>query len=118
MVLKIMKRLFRIVAVSVLMLMASCINEDFNYRLSDLEKRVSALEELCSKMNTNISSLQTLVTALQQNDYITSVTPVKEGDVVIGYTISFVKNSPITIYHGKDGADGKDGTDGAPGKVG
>ena len=28
----------------------------------------------------------------------------------IGYTITFSKSNPITIYHGKDGQDGEDGT--------
>ena len=28
----------------------------------------------------------------------------------IGYTITFSKGNPITIYHGKDGQDGEDGT--------
>lgn len=41
--------------------------------LNDLENRVTKLEELCKQMNTNISSLQTIITALQNNDYITSV---------------------------------------------
>lgn len=41
--------------------------------LNDLENRVEKLEELCKQMNTNISSLQTIITALQNNDYITSV---------------------------------------------
>lgn len=27
----------------------------------------------------------------------------------IGYTITFSKGNPITIYHGKDGQDGEDG---------
>ena len=41
--------------------------------LNDLENRVEKLEELCKQMNTNISSLQPIITALQNNDYITSV---------------------------------------------
>ena len=81
---------------------------DLTNRVENLENRVSALEEECRKINTNVAALQTIVSALQQNDYITAVTPINEGEKVIGYTISFVKNSPITIYHGKDGADGKD----------
>lgn len=78
-------------------------------QINDLENRVTALEQLCQQMNTNISSLQTIVNALQERDYITSVTPIKEGDAVIGYTINFAKNDPITIYHGKNGTNGADG---------
>lgn len=69
-------------------------------------------------MNTNISSLQTIVTALQNNDYITEITPVMQDGIEIGYTIRFNKSNPITIYHGKDGQNGTDGSDGKPGADG
>ncbi|WP_334128669.1 PL29 family lyase N-terminal domain-containing protein, partial [Alistipes finegoldii] len=68
------------------------------------------LEELCKQMNTNISSLQTIVTALQNNVYVTGTTPLMKDGKEIGYTITFSKGNPITIYHGKDGQDGEDGT--------
>ena len=93
-------------------------------RVDNLENRVAKLEELCKQMNTNISSLQTLVNALQNNDYITGVTPITKNGETIGYTITFTKSQPITIYHGEDGkdgqngADGKDGADGTTGKDG
>lgn len=63
-------------------------------------------------MNTNITSLQTVVNALQENDYITSVNPVYNGNEIIGYTISFSKSEPITIYHGSNGEKGEKGEDG------
>ncbi len=97
---------------------SNSIDDSFNDRLNDLENRVAKLEELCNKMNTNISSLQTIITALQTNDYITSITPITENGIEIGYTIAFSKASPITIYHGKDGQDGNDGKDGTNGKDG
>ena len=50
--------------------------------------------------------MQTIVTALQNNDYITSVDPLTENGKVVGYTIKFAKSNPIVIYNGKDGADG------------
>ncbi len=87
----------------------------------DLDGRLEKLEEECQKMNTNIEALQTLVTALQNHDTITSIAPIKQGDEIIGYTITFSQSEPITIYHGtdgKDGADGEDGKDGADGKDG
>lgn len=77
--------------------------------LRDHESRILKLETLCNQMNTNISSLQAIVTALQQNDYITSVSPIYEGTRIIGYTISFNRSSPVTIYHGEDGKNGVDG---------
>ena len=65
-----------------------------------------ALQRLCNETNTNLSSLQAIVTALQSNDYITSVDPLTENGKVVGYTIKFAKSNPIVIYNGKDGADG------------
>lgn len=87
-------------------------------RVNNLESRVLKLEQLCQQMNTNISSLQTIVSALQNNDYVTGVVPVTEGGKTVGYTISFTKSQPVTIYHGKDGVDGKNGTDGKDGQNG
>ena len=87
-------------------------------RVDDLENRVTKLEELCKQMNTNISSLQALVNALQDNDYITGVTPITKDGETIGYTISFAKRAPITIYHGEDGKDGQDGKPGEDGNDG
>ena len=87
-------------------------------RVNNLESRVLKLEQLCQQMNTNISSLQTIVSALQNNDYVTGVVPVTEGGKTVGYTISFTKSQPVTIYHGKDGVDGKNGIDGKDGQNG
>lgn len=87
-------------------------------RVDDLENRVTKLEELCKQMNTNISSLQALVNALQDNDYITGVTPITKDGETIGYTISFAKSAPITIYHGEDGKDGQEGKPGEDGNDG
>ena len=73
----------------------------------DMGSRLAALEELCSRLNTNIVSLQQIVEALQGNDYVTGV--VENGETV-GYTISFSKSGPVTIYHGKKGENGQNGT--------
>ena len=81
--------------------------------IHQLDGRVTSLEELCKQMNGNISSLQKLVQALQDNNSITKVTPIKEGEKVIGYTISFTKGEPITIYHGEKGEQGDKGDDGS-----
>lgn len=59
--------------------------------------------------------MQTIVNALQQNDYITGVTPITEGGNTIGYTITFAQNKPLTIYHGKDGEKGEQGNKGEDG---
>ena len=104
--------------VAVLLVFAACSQYDdsaLSGRVTNVENRLLALEQLCSQMNTNISSLQALVNALQNSDYVTSVIPVSQNGETIGYTICFAKNSPITIYHGKDGQDGKKGENGADG---
>ena len=79
-------------------------DSELRKQIADLDGRLTTLEKLCAQMNANISSMQTIVNALQQNDYITGVTPITEEDNTIGYTITFVKNKPITIYHGKNGS--------------
>ena len=87
-------------------------------QIMDHESRLVKLEALCNQMNTNIQSLQAIVTALQNNDYVTNVAPIKENGKDIGYTISFSKSGSVTIYHGADGKDGSNGKDGADGKDG
>ena len=83
--------------------MVSCYDDTRLWEeLQKHEERIAALETLCSQMNTNISSMQSVVNALQTNDFITAVTPITEGNVVVGYTITFGKSAPITIYFGNN----------------
>lgn len=93
-------------------------DSDIWSELKDHEERILKLETLCNQMNTNITSLQTIIIALQNNDYVTNITPIKEGSKEIGYTITFAKSGSITIYHGRDGENGKDGVNGTDGKDG
>ena len=81
-------------------------------------KAFEALQTLVSQMNSNISALQKAVQALENNDYVTAITPMTENGKVVGYSITFAKSGPIVIYHGKDGADGKPGADGTDGNDG
>lgn len=107
-----MKRLLTIFAAMALLLAAGCSKYDdsaLSGRLDDLEGRIAQLEELCKQTNTNISSLQTVVSAVQNGDYIKEVTPVMQDGKEIGYTITFEKCDPITIYHGKGGDKGENG---------
>lgn len=112
-----MKKLLTFTALLAVVAFTSCKYDDDDIwnSVHGLENRVTKLEELCKQMNTNISSLQTIVTALQNNDYVTGITPVMQGGKEVGYTITFSKSNPITIYHGKDGQNGEDGTDGKDG---
>ena len=112
-----MKKLLTLVVTFTTVMLSSCKYDDGALwdSVHGLEDRVAKLEELCKQMNTNITSLQTIINALQDNDYITSITPVMRDGKEIGYTITFSKSDPITIYHGEDGQDGEDGTDGIDG---
>ena len=72
-----------------------------------------------AKINSNISAIQAAIEALESNDYVQKVTPVKdeEGNV-IGYTLQFAFTGDVTIFHGEDGKDGEDGEDGKDGADG
>ena len=107
-----MKKLLAFAALFAVVALTSCKYDDDDLwnSVHGLENRVAKLEELCKQMNTNISSLQTIVTALQNNVYVTGTTPLMKDGKEIGYTITFSKGNPITIYHGKDGQDGENGT--------
>ena len=123
-----MKKLLLLFSAALTMLFTGCTQfddtriwdaiDELEDLFDDLDNRVEDLEEACEKMNTNIEALQTLVAALQANDTITSIAPIKQGDKVVGYTISFSKSGPITIYHGNDGKDGANGEDGKDGDNG
>lgn len=110
-----MKRFFYAAIVSLLFSFVGCSDYDdsaLTNRVDDLEDRVSKLEALCREMNTNISSLHGIIQAMQENDYITDVSPIVEGGKTVGYRISFAKGESIDIYNGKDGEDGAPGEDG------
>ena len=115
-----MKKLLTFAALLAVVALTSCKYDDDDLwnSVHGLENRVAKLEELCKQMNTNIASLQTIVTALQNNVYVTGTTPFMQDGKEIGYTITFSKGNPITIYHGKDGQDGQDGEDGTTPTIG
>ena len=115
-----MKKLLAFAALFAVVALTSCKYDDDDLwnSVHGLENRVAKLEELCKQMNTNIASLQTIVTALQNNVYVTGTTPFMQDGKEIGYTITFSKGNPITIYHGKDGQNGEDGEDGTTPTIG
>lgn len=100
-----MKKILKFILLLSLVLSSflSCSDSGLQDKFDSLEARVSALEKLSAQLNTNISAIQTVITALQNNDFITSVSEIKEGDRVIGYTINFSKSGNITLYHGEEG---------------
>ena len=112
-----MKKIHLLLLGLTICLFSACHNELWE-AIDGLDSRVTKLEELCKEMNTNITSLQTIVDVLQSNDFITSIVEIKKDGKVVGYTITFGKHDPITIYHGQDGKDGQNGQNGADGKDG
>lgn len=113
-----MKKLQYILLVLVLVL-ASCNNKDSIWNvMGDMDSRVSTLETLCQEMNTNIAALETLIKAQNNGDYITNITEIRNGNAIVGYTITFKNSDPITIYNGTNGKDGRDGVDGYKPTVG
>ena len=103
-----MKKYYGILCLLVLSILSCSKYDDseiWDY-VKEMNSRLTALEEKCREMNTNISSLQTIVSAAENGDYITNVAPITKDGKTIGYTISFKKADPITIYNGKDGTNG------------
>lgn len=101
------KHIKLLLAAVVVSLAFGCSREkDLDSRLTDLEGRVAALEILCNQMNSNLSSIQTIVSAMEKGDYITNVSPLVENGKTVGYTITFAKGQPISIYNGQNGAAG------------
>lgn len=114
------KRFFSALSLFALSLMTfSCYDDsDLWESVNDLNSRVQTLESMCSAMNTNISSVQSLVASIQSGAYITSVNPLTENGVEVGYMVTLSDGQNLTIYHGKDGADGVNGTNGENGADG
>ena len=95
-------------------------NQTLEERIKENADRIAALEKKCKEMNSNLDALQKAVQALQENDFVKSITPLydKDGVTIIGYRISFVKSGEISVFAGKNGKDGDDGKPGKPGNDG
>ena len=95
-------------------------NQTLEEKIKENADRIAALEKKCEEMNFNLDALRRSVQALQDNDFVKSITPLydKDGATVIGYRISFVKSGEISVFAGKNGKDGEDGKPGKPGNDG
>lgn len=71
----------------------SCAKE---YDDGELRGRIESLEAWQETVNGQIVALQGLVSALENKDYVTSVTELADKS---GYVIAFSKSGPVTIYH-------------------
>ena len=80
--------------------------DELNELHSEVDELKMRLDELCEEVNTNMESLTAILEAIQKNDFVKSIVPIKEGDVEIGYVITFSQSGSVTIYHGERGSDG------------
>lgn len=99
----------RILFILSLLFLVSC-SEEYAEIKSELSEISMRLDSLSNAVNEEISSLTEIVLALQQKDYVTSITPFYENGAEVGYEIAFFKNDPIVIMHGSDGNDGAAGS--------
>lgn len=103
-----MKRLYIILTI-VLLSAVSCASFDDSAiwdELNEHKDRIEKLEETCNRLNANIYAMQKILDAIGQNDYVTKVEKIIEGDLEVGYSLTFAKGGTVTIYHGNDGIDG------------
>ena len=96
------KKLFPLLT---LLLMVSCASKfddtAIQERLDNHETRIANLEKTCSQLNSNLVALSRSLDALQEKDFITSMTPIVENGTTIGHVLNFFKGGVVTIYHGK-----------------
>lgn len=105
-----MKKYFTLVTAALLAIGCNVYDDTaLNDRVTNLENRVTALERL----NDQVQSLNDLVKALQNNVYVTSVTPVMQSGVEVGYAIVFSDQTSVEILNGVDGVDGDPGAAGS-----
>ena len=65
-----------------------------------------SLRNRVNQLNTNLSSLQTIVAALQDNDYLLSVSPFTENGEQVGWLFMFSQSGVVLVYGGTTGQDG------------
>ena len=94
-------KLYAYIVSALMLLFASCApsydDSSVRDRLDELEQRIDELEAQCDKADEDIAALRAIIEVLQSRDYVTSVTPIMNGEEVVGYTITFAKSDPITI---------------------
>ncbi|MBD5200030.1 MAG: hypothetical protein HDS83_06545 [Bacteroidales bacterium] len=93
-----MKKFILPICAVVLMAISSCSEKDEGPLGNIEDKKDEQYKEVVQQANDNVASVGSLVNALNNNDIITSVTPIKEGDKEVGYTIAFANSQPISVY--------------------
>ena len=118
-----MKKLFNaFLALAAGLAIAGCAKEYDDSALQDkvnnLDKKVTELEKKVNSLTEEVTGLATTVKQWKEGGFVESVTEIKEGDVVVGYTVKFVGGQTVVLYNGKNGKDGEPGKNGEPGAPG
>lgn len=88
-------------ALAMILLATSCAepfdDSAIQNKLNNHETRIVALESICSQLNIEMSSLNKVVSDLGNNDLITSIDPIMEDGVVIGYKVNLSQSGQATL---------------------
>ena len=93
-----MKKFILPLCAAVLMTISSCSEKDEGPLGNSEDKNDEQYKEVVQQANNNVASVGSLINALNNDDIITSVTPIKEGDKDVGYTFSFANSKPTFVY--------------------
>lgn len=111
-----MKKTVLFLVAATLFVMSGCSKYDDSHlqeRMETLEKTVLALQQTIDRINSDMAAVKGVTDAFASGDLISGIEEIKENGVVVGYRISFVKSSPITIYNGTESIVGvKEDSDG------
>ena len=92
-----MQKFFLSICTIILITLSACSKKDKG-PLGDIEDKDDQYKEVCEHVNTNIESIRSLVGLLRGDDIIEYVTPIKDGDKEIGYTLGITPSQSISIY--------------------
>lgn len=118
-----MKKFLKLImALSLGLAIAGCAKEyddtALTERVKKVEDKVNTLDQKVSALTEQVTGLAAVIDQWKKGGFVESVEDVKEGGVVVGYTIKFVGGQTVTLKNGKDGKDGTDGKDGKDGTNG
>lgn len=118
-----MRKLFKVfLALTAGLAIASCAKEyddtELKGKVDALDKKVSTLEQKVNALTEQVTGLSTTIEEWKKGGFVESVTDIKEGDDVVGYTVKFVGGKTVVLYNGKNGKNGTDGTNGINGTDG
>ena len=93
-----MKKFILSICAVVIMTLSACSEKDEGPLGNTEDKNDEQYKEIVQQANDNVTSVGSLVNALNNDDIITSVTPIKEGDKEVGYTFSFANSKSTSVY--------------------